>query len=125
MAYSPLQQSAPEHAWKSGAFEVDVDCDWTVMIVTVSGELDLATGPLLCTATAPHQGHVGQAIFDLTKLGFIDVAGLRSLLAAAGDEAIPVMIHEPPTQCRKLLQLVEMDHLISSPLNAARSRIQV
>jgi anti-sigma B factor antagonist len=52
----------------------------TSRIVTVSGEIDLASAPKLETALVPESDQT--VIVDLLEVGFMDSTGLRSLLSA-------------------------------------------
>jgi stage II sporulation protein AA (anti-sigma F factor antagonist) len=51
-------------------------------IVSVCGELDLATGPLLADALASTDS-MGDVVVDMREVTFIDASGLGVLLAAA------------------------------------------
>lgn len=55
-----------------------------VWVVRLSGELDLATAPLLHEALDRAEQVQGPVLIDLEGLRFLDGAGLRALLAAHG-----------------------------------------
>ena len=54
-------------------------------LLTVRGELDLATAPTLERVLAIQARHRGPLVLDLRGLSFIDVTGLAVLLRAAAD----------------------------------------
>lgn len=54
-------------------------------LLTVRGELDLATAPTLERVLAIQARHRGPLVLDLRGLSFIDVTGLAVLLRAATD----------------------------------------
>ena len=54
-------------------------------VVHVSGELDLATAPLVEEALADVSGEI--LVIDLSDCTFLDSAGIRALVAAARDRA--------------------------------------
>jgi anti-sigma B factor antagonist len=62
-------------------FEVTVQRDDEVGTITVSGELDLATVPLLSAAVAEHDD-AGLLVLELTSVTFIDSTGVRVLIEA-------------------------------------------
>ena len=55
--------------------------------VMVSGELDIATGPLLASRVSAllADAHRDSVLLDLSEVWFIDCAGLGSLLAARAE----------------------------------------
>jgi anti-anti-sigma factor len=79
-------------------------------IVRVSGELDLATGPLLTAALADVQD--GDVELDCSGLRFIDATGLRTFqiaqeaCAARGAKFVLV---DPSPAVERLLRIVGMD----------------
>jgi anti-anti-sigma factor len=56
-------------------------------VVTVSGELDLASADQLWQELEPHLGRAGTVVLDCTALTFLDSTGLRVLLRAAQQAA--------------------------------------
>jgi anti-sigma B factor antagonist len=56
--------------------------DGEIPLVSVSGEVDLATAPALeRTLLDAAEGHTGEVIVDLTSCSFLDSRGLTALLA--------------------------------------------
>jgi anti-sigma B factor antagonist len=62
-------------------FEVTVQRNDEVATITVSGELDLATVPLLSAAATEHDD-AGLLVLDLTAVTFIDSTGVCVLIEA-------------------------------------------
>ena len=82
----------------------------TGTVVTVAGELDVATAPELAQALADAEG---QVTVDLSATTFADPAALRVLLAARADG---VRIHVLPRrggQVARLLALTQTEELLS------------
>lgn len=62
------------------SLEVDVVRERPELIISVRGELDLATAPLLGDAFADAERDEGAvAVIDLSGVGFLDSSGLRVL----------------------------------------------
>ena len=88
--------------------------------VCVRGELDLASGPRLSEALRRLHERGDRVLLDLDELSFIDMSGLRVVLAAAerasrdGEE---FAVTRGSSQVRRLIALVQLDgHL---PLNGS------
>ena len=62
-------------------FEVTVQRNDELATIMVSGELDLATVPLLSAAATEHDD-AGLLVLDLTAVTFIDSTGVRVLIEA-------------------------------------------
>ncbi len=86
------------------------------MVVSVRGELDIATSPDLRDLLAESGGEVDSPIvIDLTDCEFIDSTGLATLLHGAGREragAGRVALVSSPGEVRKLLELTAIDRTI-------------
>ena len=84
--------------------------------LALSGELDLATAPRLATAIASDERRKGSApVLDLSRLAFMDVAGMRVLLDAArrakrAGERLTVF--NPQPSVRRLLALTAVDRTL-------------
>jgi anti-sigma B factor antagonist len=60
--------------------------DGGIRVVSVAGELDIATAPQLCARLdASRAGRRPRLLVDLTKVEFCDSTGLRALLGAASE----------------------------------------
>ena len=65
-------------------FDVREHEDGDVHIIAVSGELDLATAPVLCARLDRRRDLMSpRLLVDLTRVAFCDSTGLRALLGAA------------------------------------------
>ncbi len=93
-------------------FSVDAVCDDTASVVTVTGDLDLATaGHLaavgLLTLSCLH-GHGEGLIVDLTDVSFIDSTGLSALVKirnAALDDGRTVALKGPNPHVKRVLEI--------------------
>ena len=80
--------------------------------VRVRGELDLATAPLLGEALSRLRERGEPVVLDLDELAFIDMSGLRAVLAAAekaSGNGGAFAITEGSSQVRRLIALVRLD----------------
>ena len=87
----------------------DTDDD-SLLIVSIRGELDLATGPTLRQRLQSVSGR-RRLVFRLSDLEFIDACGLNALLTC-WDGADTIAIEEPSQPVRRLLGLVGMESMI-------------
>lgn len=91
-----------------------VDWQGACATVTLRGELDLATAPLLSACLT---GVVAQQprrlTVDLASLAFIDCAGLAPIVRARGalPPGRPLILSSPPPTARLLLRLTGLDHV--------------
>jgi anti-anti-sigma factor len=76
--------------------------DASILVVRLAGELDAATAPRLWEAfdTLPLDRPI---VVDLTDLAFMDIAGMRPLLALA--DRAPLRLSSPRPVVRRLLDL--------------------
>jgi anti-anti-sigma factor len=84
----------------------------SVLVLTVSGELDIATAPELRTrlTTALEQG-VTRLVVDLRSLSFLDSVALATLLQARtriGDEGRMAVVVDPDSYIRLILEVAGM-----------------
>ena len=76
------------------------------------GDLDLATAPLLGDALRRLRELHESVLLDLDELGFIDMSGLRVVLAAAekaAEDGGAFAVTQGSSQVRRLVSLVELD----------------
>jgi anti-anti-sigma factor len=96
-------------------FSVDARIDGSVLLISVHGELDLETGPMLAAAVdtddSGRLAGVEQVRLDLAGLTFIDAAGLRGILAVVGDRTTTVVGATAPAL--RLFQLTGHDSTFS------------
>ena len=78
-------------------------------MVRVSGELDLATAPAVVSACRTAGTPL---VFDLSGITFIDSAGLRGLLEAAGEDRAPVVV-SPSAVVRRLIEAAGLEDAIT------------
>lgn len=83
------------------------------MLLSVAGDLDLASAPLIEQHVRDaEEQRPGEIVIDLQQLGFIDNAGIRSLMwaharAAAGGYAL--LLRRVPRQARRLFALAGVE----------------
>ena len=92
-------------------FEVTVQRNDEVATITVSGELDLATVPLLSAAATEHDD-AGLLVLDLTAVTFIDSTGVCVLIeadhsCAGSGSRLVVLTGDGPV--RRVLDLCDLD----------------
>ncbi len=100
-----------------------------VTVLTVTGEVDLATAPALETAidTALDAG-TGHLVIDLAAVSFLASAGMAALVAAhqrAGDKTTIALVAEGPATSRQLKmtaldQVFDLHSTLDDALASAR-----
>lgn len=98
-------------------FQVATQLSDRVVIVSVRGELDMATGPMLADNVRCHDGQYDRMVYDLHGLGFMDIVGFRTLLGCT-HKGEPMSIRNPSHPVRRLLQLVSREDLIEGEPHA-------
>lgn len=100
-----------------GRLGIDVRRGPEEVVLVVSGELDLATVPLLAAAMAGvlREGARPHVVLDLAGLDFMDAAGLgcitrteRRLSTRGG----ALVVRGPSPPARRLLELCDLDGLV-------------
>lgn len=97
----------------SGApgIRIDVTSADGATVVTVDGELDMATaGHLVAAAAGLPVGH-GPLVLDLSRVSFLDSSGMRALLEVsdrAGGAGRPMGLLHPSAAVTRLLDLVDL-----------------
>jgi len=86
--------------------------DPSVLVLTVFGELDIATAPQLrtCLATAHEQG-ITRLVVDLRSLSFLDSVAVATLLQARsrlGDQGRMGVVVDPDSYIRLILEVAGM-----------------
>ncbi|HEY7070477.1 MAG TPA: STAS domain-containing protein [Acidimicrobiales bacterium] len=79
-------------------------------VARVSGELDLATGPVLTAALADVQD--GDVVLDCSDLSFIDATGLRAFQIAqqaCRARGAKLVLVDPSPALERLLKMVGLD----------------
>ena len=108
--------SAPAVRSRDGLGPLLVQVDWNgaCATVTVRGELDLATVPLLSAClTGVVAQQPRQLTVDLASLAFIDCAGLAPILRARGalPPGRPLILRSPTPAAHLLLRLTGLDQV--------------
>lgn len=90
-------------------FAVRAELDDGRMTLSLKGELDLATAPILERAIgAIPWEHLRELAFDLHDLAFIDSTGLTLIIRtaqSAADEGVQFAIQRVPDQARRLFEI--------------------
>lgn len=107
-------------SWVVPEFDVSTRVLDKAALVTVRGELDMATGPRLSDSVRCHAGNYERVIFDLSALSFIDVAGFRALLSCVDEERM-MTVRSPSPAVRRLLELLDRESLIEDESGSFRS----
>ena len=104
-------------------FSLDVARTEASAIVTVSGELDMRTGPWLAEELRRQQRCGLPVILDLERVEFMDCSSLRVLVSASEASEPRLRVTPGSEQVRKLLALTGVDSLLQfvpAPLNIVR-----
>jgi anti-sigma B factor antagonist len=99
-------------------FGVDITVDGGDLIVTVRGELDVLTAPLLWERMEPAlPGVTGKLVFDFAGLGFIDSMGLGVIVRAQSrlrGEAPErqIIVRHLNAHARKVFEITGLDRVL-------------
>jgi anti-anti-sigma factor len=103
-----LDRDAPAEA----VIETRTD-DGGAPVIAVSGELDMSNaGTLEATVEALLAEQPERLIFDLSRLRFMDSAGIAVLLSAAGRVA-SVEVRDPSPPVRRVVELTGLESVLS------------
>ncbi|TXS46516.1 anti-sigma factor antagonist [Streptomyces sp. uw30] len=95
----------------------------TRALITLAGEIDLATAPLVRAALAAcMRDGIRTADVDLTAVTFCDGSGLNAFLTAsqlATDAGMTLQLHYPPPTMARIIELTGSGFLLHE-LHAAR-----
>ncbi|WP_327714880.1 STAS domain-containing protein [Streptomyces sp. NBC_00490] len=96
----------------------------TRALITLAGEIDLATAPLLCAAltTCVNDG-IRTVDVDLTAVTFCDVSGLNAFLALsqlATDAGTTLQLHYPPMTLARIIEIAGACFLLHTITQDAR-----
>jgi anti-anti-sigma factor len=106
-----LMSSCEEDALDGVVFTASVDGQWPAL-VRLTGELDLAGGPILCSALAELDGDVA---LDCSRLDFIDAAGLRAILRGheeCGARGAKLVLLNPSPAVDRVVSFLELDTVL-------------
>jgi anti-anti-sigma factor len=79
-----------------------------IVVVTVSGDVDIATGERMVEAVAAHLVPRGRMVVDCSAVGFLDSSGLRGLLELrrlAASMDVMFALAAPSDAVRRVLEL--------------------
>ena len=108
-------------------FRVDVASEGADVVARVFGEVDLATAPVLLTATQEASG-AGLLVVDLTETEFLDSSGCRALATAgrsarAGGGRLAVVCPKENVAVYRVVELVGLAAVVDlhSTVSSARA----
>lgn len=84
-------------------------------VITVGGDLDLASAPHLSAVIASMSGNVDTVMFDMAEVTFVDLAGLRPILTVTGT-GVRAWIRTASQPVRRLLEVVRLERLLEGPV---------
>lgn len=97
-----------------GQFGLDIGQEGEVTVVTVAGDLDVATAPQLTAALDTTPVATGTVVFDFSPLRFIDSSGLAVLAALLRREPPPrVVVKGASTVVRRVLDISQLSAMIT------------
>jgi anti-anti-sigma factor len=80
------------------------------LLLTVAGELDLATAPAVTATVAEHMpATCRRVVIDASGVSFVDAAGLHALQAAPAGcgTDVEIVLHRPSRPLRRILDLTD------------------
>jgi len=100
-------------------------CERDCVIVTITGDVDIATAPLLRERLAKMAAAGTPVVVDLDRVSFIDAAGLGALVGAASQAAahgttVRVVCARP--RIRRLFRLTDLDRSLRLARTLAEAR---
>jgi anti-sigma B factor antagonist len=81
-------------------------------VLTLSGELDLASAPVLEQQLRAIDGQNARIVVDLSNCGFIDSTGLTVLVEAANRDGCSIALVGPNPQVRRVFEITAVDKLM-------------
>lgn len=120
MTHRQTQSTAGPPGYGFPPLHVSVQCKTaSTLVISVGGELDLATGPVLHQHLEPYNGlpesdgHPQRIVYHLADLEFMDASGLAALLTAIdGHGPHTITVRKPSPLVRRVLELVDMGSMI-------------
>lgn len=97
-------------AFRPPRFDVTVSEADGMVLLRLTGELDLVSEPVLASALAKTNGHPLR--IDLSELAFMDSTGLRALLTAAREHADLKLRGPLQPSVERLLELTQTNQIL-------------
>jgi anti-anti-sigma factor len=98
----------------AGTLEIEESTQDGVPVLSVEGELDLASAPGLCKCLTAHRGK--RFVVDLSHVMFCDSSGLRALLGEAHESRImggrQVVVIPSRGQVRTLIEMTGLTDVL-------------
>ena len=85
------------------------------VVISVSGEIDIATCAQLRDAIEPHLGPSQTIVLDLSGVQFMDSSSLSVLVQARGAltaDGGSLMLRNPSTAARRVLSITQLEDLL-------------
>ena len=95
-----------------GLFDVEVDVQAGEIVLTLHGELDLFTQPVLAAALADLHSTFSPIVLDVSDLAFIDASSIGLIVRArmlARRRGSDLVLRSPRQSLLRLLSLMELD----------------
>jgi anti-sigma B factor antagonist len=89
-----------------------------VVTIALSGELDLATAPILSEKLAPFEGNGSRRSLDLQDLTFIDSTGMHTFLEArnrAMSNGQRLLVRGASSTAQRYISIVGLKFLLDDP----------
>lgn len=110
----------PSLGERTQPLSVSIRRDGERTIVDLGGELDLASAPILNDFLKSLGSQADAVVYDLAHLTFIDVLGLRSLMAHEKEPGQGISVRAPSFQVRRLLEICQLESIIEGSPNQQR-----
>jgi anti-anti-sigma factor len=81
-------------------------------VLTLNGELDLASAPVLEKQLRAIDGRDARIVVDLSGCGFIDSTGLTVIVEAASREGHSIALVGPTPQVRRVFEITAVETLV-------------
>lgn len=107
----------PDDAARTALLDLQVDAG-PLTTISLSGDLDPATAPLLedVIAKALDDGSVRRVVLDLSGLSFLDSSGLRVFVTARealATRGAELVLRQPTDNTRRLLDITGLGEVIT------------
>ncbi|MEZ5236250.1 MAG: STAS domain-containing protein [Acidimicrobiales bacterium] len=76
------------------------------------GEFDVLTSSDLVEAIAEHRGRAARTLLDLSRVTFLDSAGIGALVRSKARHAADLVIHSPSAIVESVLRITGLNELL-------------